>query len=308
MGRVLLAGVPRSGTSWTGAALGKTAGTTYVDEPDGFRGPYALKVMLHRGENPELAPGTPAIDYERLWIGAFAGGAMPRDVFGRLGTFAYQRAGVDARRAARAGEGMHLWVRIAVTAARPRVAVPESRNILVKSVQCARSIEWIDEHFAPQVVVLRRNPLNTVASWRDLDFVRNPRETADLVHYAKRVWNVDPPESSDQLALQAFTVGVLSTALASAARRHPAWTVVSHDELCLDASTQLRGLAEDLGLVWTDEAEEYVLASNHDGSGYLTNRVTSAQPDRWRDRLSSDEIDTIRRVLDAFPDGAHVGR
>jgi hypothetical protein len=308
MGRVLLAGVPRSGTSWTGAALGKTAGTTYVDEPDGFRGPYALKVMLHRGENPDLAPGTPAIDYERLWMGAFAGGAMPHDVVGRLGSFAYKRAGVAARRAARAGGRMDPWVRLAVRAARPRVAVPGSRHVLVKSVQCARSIEWIDEHFAPQVVVLRRNPLNTVASWRDLDFVRNPRETADLVRYAKRVWNVDPPHDSDQLALQAFTVGVLSNALQEAARRHPSWTVVSHDELCLDACTQLRALAEQLGLVWTDEADEFVLASDRSGSGYLTNRVTTAQPDRWRDRLSSTEVDTIRRVLDAFPDGATVGR
>jgi hypothetical protein len=308
MSRVLLAGVPRSGTSWTGAALGKTAGTTYVDEPDGFRGPYSLKVMLQLGENPELAPGTPAIDYERLWIGAFTGGATPRDAFGRLGALAYKRAGVDARRAARAGEGVHPWVRLAVTAARPPVAAAETRNVLVKSVQCARSIEWIDEHFAPQIVVLRRNPLNTVASWRDLDFVRNPRETADLARYAKRVWNVDPPDSGDQLALQAFTVGILSTALESAARRHPAWTVVSHDELCLDARTHLRVLAEKLGLAWTDEADEYVLTSNRGGSGYLTNRVTSAQPDRWRDRLSADEVDTIRRVLDAFPTGAPAGR
>ncbi|MBM3674640.1 MAG: hypothetical protein FJW88_06730, partial [Actinobacteria bacterium] len=74
MPRFLLVGVPRSGTSWTGTALGLTAGTRYVDEPDGFRDAFAFRVMMRRGENPVLDPADPAPDYEQLWSGAFAGG------------------------------------------------------------------------------------------------------------------------------------------------------------------------------------------------------------------------------------------
>jgi len=74
MARILLAGVPRSGTSWTGSALGATPGTRYVDEPDGFRDAFAFKVMMEFGENARLEPGAVAPDYRTLWAGAFAGG------------------------------------------------------------------------------------------------------------------------------------------------------------------------------------------------------------------------------------------
>ena len=89
MGRVLLAGVPRSGTSWTGEALGHAANVAYVDEPDGFRDAFAFRVMMRYGENPALAPGEDAPEYERLWAGAFAGGRAPSGLKARLAQRAY---------------------------------------------------------------------------------------------------------------------------------------------------------------------------------------------------------------------------
>ena len=71
---LLIVGVPRSGTTWTGRVLGRTEGAVYVNEPDGFRDPFAFRVMLARGENPIVGVGESASDYERLWRGALAGG------------------------------------------------------------------------------------------------------------------------------------------------------------------------------------------------------------------------------------------
>ena len=39
MTRVLILGVPRSGTTWSGRALGATEHAAYVNEPDGFVDP-----------------------------------------------------------------------------------------------------------------------------------------------------------------------------------------------------------------------------------------------------------------------------
>jgi hypothetical protein len=305
MGRYLLVGVPRSGTSWAGETLGRTAGVRYVDEPDGFREAFPFRVMLRYGENPALAPDDPAPDYARLWHGAFAGGQPPHDPRGRLGQLAFHRAGTEARRRARSGAGTNLLLRLAAAAAQPPQPDLRARHVLVKSVQCTRALDWIDAHFAPRVILLFRSPLNTLASWRELGFVRNPRETQELTAYARSRWGVEAPgPDAPALAHQTFTFAVLTAAMHAAAAAHPRWTVAHHEDLCLDAPARFRALADSVGLEWTDEAEEFLRESDRGGAGFATNRVTREQPDRWRERLDDDDVRIIHAVLDEFPDAA----
>ena len=308
MARLLLAGVPRSGTSWTGEALGYCEGVRYVDEPDGFRDAYSFGVMMRYGENPEVNLGDSVPAYERLWAGAFAGGRAPGSLRGRIAQRAYLSVETSVRQRARAGEGVSPALWLAARFASPPTTDSGAQHVLVKSVQCARSIEWIQQRFDPQVALILRHPLNALASWRDLGFVRNPREVAALADYARRRWSVaEPGPDASQLVHQAFMFGVLSEALISAASRHPEWVVVQHEALCVDASAGLRELAARLGLAWTERAEQFVRDSDRSGDGYATKRVASAQPDRWRDRLSNADVDVIRRVLDAFPHRALAG-
>lgn len=308
MVRILLAGAPRSGTSWTGRALGHCAGVRYVDEPDGFREPFSFRTMMQFGENPRLQPGEIAPDYERLWAGVWSGAAPARGLAARIADRAYHHAGTEARRKARAGERVVPLLRIARRAARPPAADPGSANVVAKSVQCAWSIEWIVDRFTPVTVVLSRHPLNAIASWRDLGFVRNPRENDALARDAHDRWGVTPPASdAPLLAHQAFVYAVTASALADAAARHPDWIMVGHEDLCRDAAGGLRDLAARLGLVWTDAAEEFVAASDGDGSGFATVRVAAEQRDRWRERLSTTEVDVVRSVLAEFPAGLLAG-
>ena len=97
---------------------------------------------------------------------------------------------------------------------------------------------------------------------------------------------------------------MLTNALADAAARNPEWIVARHEELCVDSAVRMRALAEEVGLEWSDAAEGFVRDSDRDGAGFATTRVASAQADRWRDRLSADDVETIRAVLHGFPDRA----
>ncbi len=302
MARFLLAGVPRSGTSWTGEALAHAAGVTYVDEPDGFRDAFSFRTMMRHGENPVLDPGESAPDYERLWFGAFAGGRPDPGVRARIGQRAYRSVDTSVRQRARAGEGVAAALRIAQRLARPPLSDPGARHVLVKSVQCARSIEWIQQRFDPRIVLLLRHPLNVLSSWRDLGFVRNPRETASMSQTAWLRWGIAAPDSAaPQLAQQAFMFGVLTESLLEAAERHPEWVIEHHEALCDDAPARMRNLAADLGLTWTPEAEEFIRDSDRVGEGFDTRRVARDQADRWRTRLTDEEVDVIRGVLKSFP-------
>jgi hypothetical protein len=302
MNAVLIAGVPRSGTTWIGRALGQSAQAVYVNEPDGFRDPYAFRVMLTRGENPVLVPGEPAPDFERLWSGALAGGRPAGSLRDRAARALYERAPLDDRRAARARGHASGRLRVVTLLARPRVHDPDARHVVVKSVQCALALEWIAARFHPRVLIVERNPLNVLASWAELDYVRSERERAVMEAYARRAWGLEPPPpGAPHLEVQAFAFGVQTSALREAAQHHPEWVTTSHEHLCVDSPARFAALAAELGLTWGEEADRFLRDSDQEGTPYRTLRRTEEQPDRWRERLDTDQVATIRDTLARFP-------
>jgi hypothetical protein len=302
MGAVLIAGVPRSGTTWVGRALGHTDGAVYVNEPDGDHDPFAFTARLGRGVAPALAPGERADDLERLWDGALAGGryaGTPRD---RVARAVFARTPVAARWEAWLGGKVSPTLRLAARLAVPRVADPSARHVVVKSVRAELMTEWIAARFRPQVLVVERDARNVLASWIELDFVRDPREAGAVAGYARRQWDVAAPGPHEpQLVQQAFYYGVLASAVREAADRHPEWRRVTHEHLCVDTPARFATLAAGLGLEWGDTARTFLTASDAEGSGYDTHRPTAAQPDRWRERLDADQVATIRTTLARFP-------
>jgi hypothetical protein len=301
MSALLIAGVPRSGTTWIGRCLGHTENTAYVNEPDGFRDPLAFRTMLAYGENPVLERGQVAPDIEALWAGALAGGRPAGTVRDRLARALYERTPLDALRAARAAGHASGKAGLAARLAVARVAEPGAR-VVVKSVQSALALDWIADRFEPRVLVIERNPFNVLSSWNELGYVRNPRETEAISAYARKRWGIEPPDgSAPHLALQAFLFGVLTSALREASAKHPEWSRTRHEDLCVDSVARFRSLAAEVGLAWGDEAERFLTDSDREGTPYRTQRRTEEQPDRWRDRLDADQVQTIRETLAHFP-------
>jgi hypothetical protein len=302
MSTVLIAGVPRSGTTWVGEALGHTAGTVYVNEPDGDHDPFAFRARRGQLVAPALRPGAAAPDYKMLWAGAFAGGQYAGNRRDRAARSLYARIPIAQRWEAWLGGRESARLRLVSKLAVPRVAAPDARHVVVKSVRAELALEWIVEQFRPMVVIVERHPLNVLASWIELDFVRDPREAAAVAGYARDRWGIEPPRSGDpQLVQQSYYFGVLASGLRDATARHPEWKVVSHEELCVDTHSRFRVLASGLGLDWGPAAVQYIDASNEEGHGYRTSRRTEAQPERWRERLDPEQIATIRETLARFP-------
>ena len=55
--------------------------------------------------------------------------------------------------------------------------------------------------------------------------------------------------------------------------------------------------------MWTHAATTFVAESDRQGSGFVTARVAAQQVDRWRERLSGDDVELVRSVLAGFPAG-----
>jgi hypothetical protein len=285
--RILVAGLPRSGTTWVGEVLGRTAGARYLHEPDNHLvRPDAWWAKRRLGPYPELAPGDDGGDYERLWALAFAGGRRPSLFY--AGARILQRAGAP-----------RLSGRLAGGRRRPGRTAPGP--LVVKSVHCARSLEWTVERFRPAVVVVERHPFGVISSWRKLgwdDFLDTDR---GALRYSAAVLGVaPPPPGAPWLERAAWHYGVLSSYLARARRRHPEWLVVRHEVLCSGPEPAFRRLAARLGLRFTAEAARFLAASNRPGDGYSTHRLWHEQVDGGRSRLTPAERALVLATLERF--------
>jgi len=307
--RLLIAGLPRSGTSWTARALGQTEGTTLVSEPDNDRNHVeALKAKARLGRYPILGVGDIARAYASLWRYGMAG---VDHLDGRRNRWATaQVAAVPPAEVERVmtdpSEAWPARLRAAVAVARVDGRHPVALGpVLVKSVHCALALDWVVEVVAPDAVLLIvRHPANVIGSWRDMGWGMGTFPWSD-----PRLWERfapggerPPGERPEPWIVRAsWQFALMASALVAAADRH-GWLLVDHADLLDDPPARLSELAGRLGLDWTEGAQRWVVEGDRPGQGYDLTRVTAQERDRWRGRLADDEVQTLASVLGHFDD------
>lgn len=316
MKRVLVAGLPRSGTTWVALILARAAEAVYLEEPDNhFRWAYAFraKQTLGRREYPLLRPGESvdgAMELATLWHQAFTPSSVPKGLVLRrhLANRLVRITGARRVSAALAGS-RRASGRLGLAAA---LGVPEqpregARSLVVKSVYAPLCVEWIAFGRDVQVVIVVRNPLNVVSSWIQLGWLDRPASEMlstldpEIADELAANYETSYPEAASPLERAAWLAGILTCALADVARRNPGWPCVVHEELSIDPSDGFATLAANAGLPWTQEADRMIRSMDRPGRGYETARVAAELPAAWRARLDADQVRAVRGVLDRLP-------
>lgn len=317
MSRILVVGVPRSGTTWVATILGETRDAVYVEEPDNhLTHPFAFRAKhrLPGGFYTTLRPDDDPVDYAALWTAALGfsdHGAPPRPWTAMRRTLAVALwrsvRNEDIRRAFSDPDAVTTKLRIAGALAIPAGPPGNAHTVVAKSVYAALSVEWIATRFPVQVVIVERDLLNALSSWVALRWVGTPGD--DMLDSLDPLvrdrlaaeHGVDPPPpGSSPLLRGTWLLGVLTLALRAAARRHPEWAIVRHEELCLDPGDKLRALAGTLGLEWATRTDRLLADLDRPGSGIERVRSTAQLPEIWRSRLSPDQLEEIAPLLERF--------
>lgn len=307
---VLLAGLPRSGTTWIANALARCEGATLVHEPDNDRNHVdAMAAKARLGRQAVLRPGDRADGYARLLQAAFGRGET--SALGERRRALAQRlvAGVDPAEIDRVmgDEAPARWPwRLAAAralATSPELRPHEAGPRLVKVVHASMAVRWVIEEVRPDATLLIvRHPANVIGSWRDLGWgLRN------FGWSRPAMWAEHGPERANPgthvperfIERGAWEFGLLANALLGAADL-PGTVVVDHEEVLEDPVPRLAETAARLGLTWTDEASDWVAASDRPGEGYDLARRAEEQRGRWRTRLDADELAVVADVLDRF--------
>lgn len=298
---LFLIGVARSGTSWLGQAIGHAPRVRFYYEPDNIDADPTGSRPAGRqgfGPYPMIEPGERATPFASLWDTVVAG-RMPAVEDGPL--LGPARLLLRVPRAVRDP----LVRGVAATAAR----IPaRGRRTAVKSIYAIFSLDWLVERYHPRVLVLQRNPLNVVSSWRQLDIPVFDLASRPRIRerYLDPLGIRPPGENAGRLATIAWHVGLLTHVLGEACDRHPDWRLITHEDLCGDPVSRIREVFDAVDLTWSVEVERYLDSANRPGEGLKPVRVTTEQPERWRWRLTPDEIDEIHAVLSQFPNRGWV--
>lgn len=309
--RLLLAGLPRSGSTWVAQALSHCERASLVHEPDNDRHHvHALAAKADLGRYPLLRPGDRAPAYARLF------GAALTDA---------DDTGVAARRRAAAlrvvergdptavddvmahpGAPWPAPLRLArALSTAPRPGRPVAGTRIVKTVHAALALDWLLTEVPTDVAAVTvRHPANVIGSWRELGWSLRQLPWDD-----PRLWEgheppggaLPGPGGPEPFAFRAaWAFALLADALVRAADRH-GLVVVDHEELLADPPARLEALAARLGLRWTEAAAEHVRAGDREGEGYELQRRAAAERGRWRTRLDRAEARTVAEVVRRFP-------
>ena len=301
---VLVVGPARSGTTWVGEVLGEAVGGRYVIEPDNVvEVPFAGRARAGLGSWAVLAAGVEApSDYERLWDVAL--GARRKSARNALARRLYASVpepdkveSLDPQR-----PSLAVRHRLALRLAQPG-CVRGSGPRVVKSIDAVFALDWLLARYDLRVVLVRRHPLDVLASqWElfsEIEPCRYPNDRAVTARMER--WRIPPSPSDDRFAERAWYVGFEMSAYQEAADSNPEIRVASHEALCADPLREFRRLVADVGLEWSPECEQYLHASNVAGTGYERKRVAAEEPGKWRTRLSDEQLHVARQTLRYFP-------
>ena len=286
--RILVAGIPRGGTTWIGAALAAAPGATYVHEPDNWASD-ALAFLSQRevGRFPVLAVEDQAPVYDLVWRLAMRGGWPAR---GAVATGRELACRLPRRLAPPA------LLTVARIGAR---RAPLAETVVTKTVQGLGSLEWLAGRHADAVVVIRADSRSVASSWRTLGWGSGYIDASWFGRHRPDLLERAGGWPDDEIGQVAVAIGALQTLRDEACARHPDWVVISHEDLCREPLDGFRQLFDRLGLVFDSGVEDYITRSDVPGEGLDTRRRTAEQPDRWR-RLPAGELARVEAILSRF--------
>lgn len=304
-GPLLVTGLPRTGTSWTGKMLEASGQVVYVNEP------------MNPGHPPGHSPGVLNASVEHQFHYIHPGNEAPwRAAFADTLALRYRvgaevrrnRSGYDLARAAR-----YLSV---FTSGRLR-----GRRAMLDDPFALLSTGWLVEEMQCRAVVLVRDPVAVVGSWRALGWRVHFHELLEqqalvedhLGGYVDRMRAL--VGSPDWLARSSLLWELAYDVVQRAFAPLPGVRIVRYEDLVRDPLDGFADLYAGLGLTWSPAAqarvEKATTGTSRAGSGHSWSLAgglsrTAYRPmsreaalDSYRQRLTPEEVTRVRGLTAA---------
>lgn len=301
---VVVAGAPRSGTTWVAEILSSAPGTGYCHEPDNHSlWPLALLAKEGIGRQPGLDQSEQSDTYDRLWnlaLGSADNNEKPGWAFRKAALRSVKPEVASDILAGRSTAATRI-AKLTLASAPTPDPQPIFGPIVVKTVHAGFCLERVAATAGGPVVVVVRNPRNGIASWLDLQWQVHRFETDSRVRGRVLPWlGATPPPAGDHTVDTAWTYALLDASLRKMAFQNPEWMIVEHEDLSENPVEGFRAMFEHSNLEWTPAIEKKIADGDKQGTGYKTTRVRADLRHAWKTRLTDPQIETVEEILRQF--------
>lgn len=274
---ILVAGPPRTATSWTAKALSRARLVRYLREPV-FQGkPRGWdrsfdNLYLERGDSNEAVLA--------MWREALS-----------LRTRLTKR-----------------WLYSESSFLERKIPLLPAR-LLVKEVNASLSLAWLQEQFGFRVAITLRHPCGFWASALNLKsmghitlslqgLLAQPR-LMERYFADQRAFLEQLSDEQDKL-LAAYCM--ILRVLERQAEANPAWTVCRHETLCADPEREFEHVFGGVGLTLTSAARRFIRGSSRESDGltYGLNRNSALEADKWRQLLTEQQLARAGEIMSAL--------
>jgi hypothetical protein len=285
---ILVTGAHRTGTTWVGKMLAASGEAGYISEP--------LNV-LHR-------PGVLSAPVQR-WYTYICAENEAEFLPGLRQTLAFQyhpwaevRSLRSRKDVLRMGRDWNIFLRGRLSRQRP----------LLKDPFAVFSAPWFAERLDCRVVITVRHPAAFASSLKRLDW---PFDFQDLLDQPllMRDW-LGPFEADmrrlletpgDIVAQGSLLWRMVYAVVDQMRRSHPQFIVVRHEDLSIDPVAGYRKLYDALGLTFTPQAQEAIIAASSSENPKEVSSKTAfdvrvdsrANLQNWKRRLQPEELERI---------------
>lgn len=180
----------------------------------------------------------------------------------------------------------------------------KKKEILIKTVHSILALPYIQKYFQPGILILVRHPASIVSSHLRLDnsdIWRNLFIQKNLMKDYLSGFETGISDLEHNLEKAGAQVGAFHYVLAKQIEHNPGWNIVRHEQLCLDPHAGFYDLYKTLNLEWSDGINEKISELNKDGSGYSVYRISRDQIDKWKYELSDIQVEQIKTGYNVFP-------
>jgi hypothetical protein len=302
---ILVTGSHRSGSTWVGRVLASAPGIAYVEEPFNPSNPIGLWdgapppwfCYVHAGNEHKYFPIIRKIlgfkqPFSKLW------GAR------EFVPWTHKHKRLDAMR--------YMVARYAEEAAH---RIFHSRPMM-KDPIAIFSAGWLADRFGMDVIMLLRHPAAFVLSIKEKKWIFNyqnlvvqPELLRDLLQPYEDQIRFYAPKGEDYDVIEGGSLqwNILYHAARELAKTRPDWQVLRHEDLSREPVDEFRKMFERLRLPFSEQverevkersAEENPVDDKSKKNWEDARRNSKALIQKWKKRLSTEEIDRIRALTE----------
>lgn len=252
MRTIIVAGMPRSGTSWLGQIVNSHPGVAFRTEP---LFSYRFKNILH--------PSSLDRDIEAFFASLLDSGDDD---------FMMQR---------------HL----VLSGGYPSFSKERVRFLAYKTSRHHELLEtFLTSSHDIRPICIVRHPCGAINSW-----INSRKEFLDKGCVVSRDWRSGACRKDGVGEYWGFNDWISTTKLfLNLESRYPEFTLIKYSDLVREPYATTRKIFEDVGLTWSGQTEEFLVASHseHDSDPYSVYKDRSVI-DRWKNELDRGLVDEI---------------